>query len=190
MKKISIFIFILFLFSCGLGPINRRGFNVYEKPITNSKSIRIKTNGVYVSISNKDGKRGFYLYKNGLYHSEYFGDNFWNSPQKALSKRKPYYNLSKNFGQFQIYDDTINIQNFYSNNNEFFRKQLIHYRGLILNDSTIKILSWFGNDNVEILTEPMIYRFYKSSDKPDSTKAWFLNKKWYQKNVHESRKKL
>lgn len=188
MKKVIISFFSLLFFSCGLGFINRKGFTVYKNPITGIQSTKIKTDGVFVSIDQQRGIRGFYLYRNGLYHYEYFKNNFWDSPQKELNCRKFFYVKSDDYGQYQILNDTIHIQDFYSNNNNFFRKNLINYKGLILNDSIIKIFSWYTKDNDNFLDEPITYKFYKLSEKPDSTQAWFLNNKWYQKNVHESRK--
>ncbi|QSB26510.1 hypothetical protein [Flavobacterium sp. CLA17] len=192
MKKKICLLALISIYSCGLGPKKIDGFDNYKKVIILNNSIfPLKTNGIYVSINEGNslkGIKGFYLYKNGIYHYEYFDDNFWLSPEKELKKRSSYYENSNDFGEYIIRKDTIIIQDFYSNNNEFYSKKILEYKDVILSDTIVKILSSYTLNKEELLGEPIIYRFYPISKKPDSTKAWFLDRKWYKKGLHKSRK--
>jgi hypothetical protein len=50
---------------------------------------------------------------------------------------------------------------------------------------SIEIIEWFER---EFVTEPNTFRLYETEHKPDSTLAWFSKKRWYKKNLHESRR--
>ena len=48
--------------------------------------------------------------------------------------------------------------------------------------------SYWWKDKHPVLYAPCVLNFYKTNAKPDSTIAWFINKKWYKNELNESRK--
>ncbi len=118
-------------------------------------------------------------------------NSFWINPEveiKNLLENDQYFKKEL-WGHFQIIDDTIIIQNFGISNDQLCRRSVYEKKGVIVNDSTIIILSnysfWFDND---LIKEPDTYRLFKTDQKPDSTLAWFRKKRWYHKNIDESRR--
>jgi len=196
MKSIHVIIgcCILFLLASCVSPINcRKQFTIYKNPNNNIISeCGFLKDGVFVSLN---GKNAFYLYNDGLVKSilrtERANQLFWVCPEKEIYKILPddEYFKKEIWGHYQIINDTILIQTFGLSNDQLCRRSVYETKGVVLNDSTIEVFSyysyWFES---EFIKEPNIYRFYKTEQKPDSTLAWFNKKRWYKKNLHESRR--
>ncbi|TCN52473.1 hypothetical protein D0809_00050 [Flavobacterium circumlabens] len=200
MRKTIYMLILLFISSCGIGPVKWEGFSNYEKPVRFEKSVKLKTNGVYVVDSVNgyiNSKECYYLYNNGLCLPNSQDKNFWKNPKYYLDeeynrmvKYQEKYKIKPDvFGQYSISNDTICFQVFGANNNEFFRRWVIEDKGIIVNDSTIKLFSSYSYlRKIELLDKPKTLLFYKMEIKPDSTKLFYKNKKWYKKGLHKSRK--
>lgn len=176
-------------------PNCRKGFDAYTLPITDAKSTSsLKTNGLYIS---DNGKAAFYLYKNGkvkiLVPSFNSTDKkYWVSPNYVISERENMlYAYSKEWwGDYVIANNTITIQWFNRHYQEICKRRTFVAQGKIINDSTIDINLDYRVKVKRIYMEggSCILRFYPLSPKPDSTKAWFNNKKWYKTKLHTSRR--
>jgi len=191
--KVVIVIILIQLYSCKYIYNDTRSFNVYKKPISQSQNIiSLKTNGVYIS---EDGGGALFLYQNGQVKllKPFFSQarkGIWLDPLDVLKGINLYWNFNtKEFwGSFIINDNEIIFQNF-NENNILKERYLFEQRGRILNDSTIVIFSdYVYNTDDSLLNTECLLKFYPTSIKPDSTNIWFVNKKWYRKNLHESRK--
>jgi len=191
--KVVIVIILIQLYSCKYIYNDTRNFNVYKKPISQSQNIiSLKTNGVYIS---EDGGGALFLYQNGQVKllKPFFSQarkGIWLDPLDVLKGINLYWNFNtKEFwGSFIINDNEIIFQNF-NENNILKERYLFEQRGRILNDSTIVIFSdYVYNTGDSLLNTECLLKFYPTSIKPDSTNIWFVNKKWYRKNLHESRK--
>jgi len=195
MSRIKLYLVLMILCLCsacaGIYPC-RKHFNVYKDPFTESVAeIPLRTNGVYVS-TNLSGS--FFLFDNGYSKTvssiEPDGNSFWKNPESEINDLQLILNSFERevWGQYKISNDTIVIQTF-GLNDQMCRRSVYETIGVILNDSTIKVFSdysyWF---DAEFIEEPNIYRLYETEHKPDSTKAWFNNKRWYKRNLHESRR--
>jgi hypothetical protein len=184
---------ILFLLNAcvGIYPC-RKQFTLYKEAFYHTDAkLPIKTNGVYISISHEGS---FYLYNNGyakiLFSNLPESKTFWKNPSieiNELQSQEKYFRKEV-WGNYSINNDTIAIQTF-GLNDQLCKRSVYETKGVILNDSTIKVFSdysyWF---DTELIKEPNIYRLYKTDQKPDSTMAWFNKKRWYKKNLHESRR--
>jgi len=116
---------------------------------------------------------------------------FWLYPETAIDTilANDDYFKREIWGHYQIIYDTIIIQSFGLANDQLCRRSVYETRGIILNDSTIKVFSDYSYwHNYELIKEPNIFRLYKTKHKPDSSIAWFNKKRWYKKNLHESRR--
>jgi hypothetical protein len=198
MKNIIKFIIIILLLpiiiSCGSGILNlKKGFTTYRLPILlqnkETPKISIKTDGIYVPKENNGSV--FYFYDNGSVKWEGWTNNFWQNPAKKIENiQNGYFYISKEYwGQYSINNDSILIQIFIKNNEKIITRWIFEYEGIILNDSSFILYSCFsylGKDNFIDKSEE--YAFYKTITKPDSTKAWFNNRRWFKKDLHESRK--
>jgi hypothetical protein len=192
-SKLYLVLLIVYLCSAcaGIYPC-RKQFNVYKDPILVSNTeIPIRTNGLYVS-TNLSGS--FFLFDNGYTKTvSSIGPNgmsFWENPESEIHDLQLILNSFERevWGQYKICNDTIVIQTF-GLNDQMCRRSVYETRGVILNDSIIKVFSdysyWF---DYELIEEYNIYRLYKTEQKPDTSKAWFNNKWWYKRNLHESRR--
>jgi len=196
MKTISV-IFeccFLFLFVSCVSPINcRKQFTIFMYPISvSSDEYKIHIDEIFVSVNGSDA---ICFFDNGLSKTiSSFASNinsFWLNPKVEASclLEKDQYFRKELWGHFRITKDTLIIQSFGLSNDQLCRRSVYETKGIIMNDSTIKVFSdysyWFDS---ELIKEPNIYRLYKTDQKPDSTLAWFNKKRWYKKNLHESRK--
>lgn len=184
------------LISCS-SPINcTKYFNVYKAPvINNSEKILLRTNGIYIS---ENGGASFFLYNNGKVKifSPFFDTlrtDLWKTPNKIISEMQNdwEYKQKERWGDYSIKGNEIVIQRFNRNNEELCKRSVFEEKGRILNDSTIEIYSeysYWWKDKLPTLYTPCILNFYKTDTKPDSTIAWFVNKKWYKNELNVDRK--
>ncbi len=131
----------------------------------------------------------------------------------SIHKKNSAFYYSRNgfsdFGVYSIKDSILIIQNFEPMPS--YRRGVVNTYFKIVNDTTI--LKYYyeytfretflpGHEGIEQyidkdifgigkltvkLTHPIEYNFYKY-DNTDSCQAWFYKKRWYKKNLHESRK--
>jgi len=197
MKKIIYFFvllgLIISLFSCVILPNLKKDFYTYKLPIIQyGNEIPIKINGVYVQKSTHFND-AFYFYSNGSVKSSSFLSDFWQNPGDKVKEIQNFYiyNSKEHWGHYLIQEDTLIIQLFSRNNQEFFKRQVIEYKGVIQSDTSFVIISGYHYlDKHQFINQPITYLFYPTNIKPDSTKAWFNNKKWYKKNLNECRKDI
>ena len=62
----------------------------------------------------------------------------------------------------------------------------IRFTTRIIRDYCIN--SGYDNNGIKCYIPPAEYKFYPTTFKPDSTKAWFKKKKWYKEGLHEGMK--
>ncbi len=150
-------------------------------------------NGLYIS---DNGKAAFFLYKNGKIkiHSPLFSlyeKKFWVTPDKVIQEMQDalYFNSKEWWGDYVVMNNEIKFQWFNRHNQEICKRWVFGGRGKIVNDSTIEIyLDYSTRGDDESPNVQCLLHFYPVAIKPDSTKAWFNNKKWYKTKLHESRK--
>ena len=174
MKNIFIYSTIILLLSTSC-LTKRKNFTIYKDLEKPNIILPIKTNGTYF-ISNGYKHDNINFYSNSLCF---------------------YYQLY--WGAFQINQDSLIVQYFHIDQQNFYKRNVIELYGNIINDTTISIYKekcdwcenvYYGyNNKTEIVyDEPRIYIF-KELIKPDSTQAWFINKRWYKDGVEERNKR-
>ncbi len=190
---VVIVIILIQLYSCKYIYNDTRNFYLFKMPITLShNSIPLKTNGIYIS---DEGGAALFLYENGLVKIlrpffNHKAKEIWLDPSYVISNMSfDWHFYSKEWwGDFLIDKNEIILQDF-NRNNILKNRYLFEQRGRILNDTTIVIFSdYVYNTGDSLLKSECLLKFYPTSIKPDSTNIWFVNKKWYRKNLHESRK--
>lgn len=180
--------------SCS-SPINCvKTFTIYKEPVASS-SVLLRTDGIYIS---KNGAASFFLYDNGKIKifSPFFDTipaYLWKSPQNILKGMQGdwEYTQKERWGDYTIKGNEIIIQRFNRNNEEICKRSVFEEKGHILNDSTIEIYSQYSywwTDKLPSLYAPCVLNFYQTNIKPDSTKAWYINKSWYKKELNVNRK--
>lgn len=189
-KKINIIVLLFLLIIVFSSCFNqKKHFKIIRIPVKEDRSKNFKKNGVY--ISNQEKGSALFFFENGFTKWSGWTNNFI---EDKVNNFKDIEEFNNNFqkeywGHYAIKNDTIIIQEFNHNNEEIYKRSISERHGLIINDSTIVILSWDSYwGNYQLPQDPMKYIFYPTNSKPDSTKAWFNNKRWYKKNLHESRK--
>jgi len=167
MKIIFLFAVIIILSATSCFT-NRKHFMLFREL---THEIPFKTNGMYYQ-KNANEHHNLVFYKNGLcnYHELYWG-------------------------VYKVENESMHIQFFYIDQQNFYRKNVIDLFGKIINDTTVSIklkkCIWCKNvyhgydDKTEITFEPERQYFFKNQSKPDSTQAWFLNKKWFLKGYQQ-----
>ena len=198
MKLTHLFRFVIilvFLVSCSCTFIfnDKSNFTLFKEPvIKNFDGTPLKTNGIYIS---EEGRAAFFLYNNGQVKILYPFFNhktkeFWLNPSEVTRNMNVNWDFDSKewWGNFSIDSNEI-ILRYFNRNNLFRERYLFENKGEILNDSTIVIYSdYIYNTGDSFLNTKCLLKFYPTSIKPDSTNIWFVNKKWYRKNLHESRK--
>ncbi|MEX1189093.1 MAG: hypothetical protein WED33_07530, partial [Bacteroidia bacterium] len=137
--------------------------------------------------------------------------DFWANPDSLIDE---YYkgleisytglssSSSDSWGHYQIKGDSIFIQSFTYFYDSTVLRDVYELKGVIRNDSTIYIFEhlcdWCFNDPSKYseyiskgkrhFIPPAEYRFYQTTKKPDSTNAWFFDKKWYNEELNSNRK--
>ena len=206
------FIWLALVVSISLSAcFNKHGnFSYYkEKPIL-TEAVPLRTNGVFV-IAKLEGQwvtDHFFFFKDGACLAPLWqrslNDTFWSNPEPSLTYYK---NRLKDFfprgwGSFKIRKDSIYIQAFYNFSQSTIKRDVVEIRGVIKNDTTILITqsrcTWcrpvapnppkYNENGIQYFDKPIEYRFYPTDFKPDSSLAWFRKKKWYQEDLHESRR--
>jgi hypothetical protein len=177
-------------------PNCKKKFDVFEHPISDRNSGKLKTNGIYIS---ETGNASFFLYNNGK--TKLHRGPFQEYPQKYMlpiakvlneMEKEAYFNSKELWGDYEIKGNNIKVQGF---NGYHWAREAVCKRsvfeniGKIVDDSTIEIYSeysYLGKDT--FFSGSCIMHYYPVTTKPDSTKAWFNGKKWYKEQLHESRK--
>ncbi len=198
MKKINVSIGLLMLItlsSCFIPITIRKDFSVFKQPVYKGDNrFKLRYDGIYVSV-NKSG--GVAFYSDGKQRTIGSvlpeGNSFWFDPEAEMRDilKRYEYDADEIWGDYYIKNDTFYSEGFGLNYSEFIVRQFFIRKGVLLNDTTLLITS-NKNTHYDIefeKNEPNVFRFYKTKLKPDSTKIWYINKHWYQKGVHESRKR-
>ncbi len=197
---LSLVALLFFTNACNL--YRHNNFNAYKyKPLLSLKD-EAKTAGIYfvTNYSTKgyfESPTFFYLYKDGsVWGSNTVGlstvpeQDFWKTPRAYLDKMN--FNTAENSGHFLIRENKIQIEVFAISPGDFFTKNTIKFEGQLKNDSTIlltkEICNWcihhvreYPKTGIKDIKEE--YKFYSTSIKPDSSKIWFKNTKWYKRGV-------
>ena len=175
--------------SCTLFLARKQGFTVYKKPIITQEAskIPIQYDGFYFADNYPDG---IIFYKNGLCKwitedSSEVESNLRSAPEKGFAGRL---GSKEWWGCYKIAGDTILVQDFNNHNTDFYKRWVGEKWFLVENNTKIRMFRYKIDYQKYDSQENRIYSFIPTSIKPDSSRAWFLNKKWYQKNLDESRK--
>ncbi|MCX6272681.1 MAG: hypothetical protein NTU44_15980 [Bacteroidetes bacterium] len=171
-------------------------FTCYKvPPFIEKDTISIKIDGKYIVNSldekyfvldkyfksvkiNYPGKE-FYLYKDGSFYIEYGG---------VLGYKE-------NWGCYIVRSDSIFIQFFIRQSDSWMKRNTIELYGLVKKDSIIifKQINNLGEGtsglNPEILnySPPAAYYFFRTEYKPDSTIAWYKQRRWYKNWAKEKK---
>ncbi len=166
----------VFIFSqCNLIQNNvHKNFTYHEEyPYADSLRSAIKLNGKYELQNNTEEliRQIYYLYSDG---KVLYSDEYW--------------------GHYKVKNDSLHIQYFLLDGaTGFYYRNVIEIVGRIKNDS-IYIYKYkcdwcnkrYGEGylNGEIkYNPPRIYTFVRTEIKPDSTKAFYYRKKWYNEGL-------
>lgn len=170
----------------------KKDFYTYRYPIVESgKQISFKTNGFYAPISGK--ARVLFLYKTGaVKEGPWVTDFFMNTSRYFDIINVDYYTQKgkEYFGCFMIKDSSLIIQyfNLHTSHNPIFRRWVFESRGVVLSDTSFVLYTNFEYlNNNEFYKEPVMFMYVPYENKPDSANAWFIKKRWFKKNLHESR---
>lgn len=172
------FIIVLSFLTIFNSCVNHKKFTIFMDPFSmDSISLKINLSG-------------------GYYYTEEFNNSQIEIPLYLYSDGKIKYH--RNWGHYRVTGNSIYIQYFYVDQQNFYKYNTIELFGRIMGDSAIHIdkkrCVWCEGvyaeykEKTELLfKEPRVFYFIKGK-KPDSTQCWFNNKKWYLRNVHEIRK--
>lgn len=194
-KLIAKLFLLLFMMSCFIPITDRKNFRAYKQEIfQGSNKFRLRFDGIYVS-TNSSGALAFY--SDGKVKSIGSalpkGSVFWSNPKKEVQKLYSGYIFDDNeiWGEYHIINDTPYSESFGLNYTEFIVRQFFIKNGQLLSDTTFAVNSSKNTHyNIEFIKDgPNVFRFYKTKLKPDSTKVWYQNKRWYKKGLHASRKR-
>ena len=193
MKKITTYIIIFGIISglssCIFGN-RKRDFKIYKLPILiKNNNIPIKVNGVY--IPEKGYGHPFFFFKDGSIVWKGWASDFRQNRIRDMKDTQFHkiYSSKEYWGHYSISYDTIFIQAFNRNSEYLYKRWIFEFIAVIQNDTSFLLLSEFSyQGKYQFIDQPIQYHFYHTDIKPDSTKAWFNNKKWFKENLHESRK--
>ena len=182
-KLILILIFFLTI-GCFVRLNKTSTFTIYkDSPIKNSEKICVRIDGIYISSYDS-----FFFYSNGLVKrvfidSSHISNYNWNS-KKTFKESGKFDDFEENWGHYKCDGKDITMQIFNKHNQEFYTRQIITEKIRIINDNTLSLYSskWKSEEN--FMKEERILNFYKTNNKPDSTRIWFINKRWYKENVY------
>ena len=178
---------------------SKKGFTIYREDISLVNSILL-IQGVYCDNSGSC----FFLYQNGLVKNAYVKDTIKDGYYRKNTKYDKdvflsgsiftiEYDLTQKelWGTYSVNNDsTIIIQTFTNCADCSLKRMVDEKKGKILNDSTLLLNPTFSYYDKKFYTDEnvAVYKFVETKIKPDSTRAWFLKKHWYKKNLHPSRK--
>ncbi len=192
-KSIQAFTIILILFSLISCFSKKSDFHAYRYQIVDSGiPIPIKTNGFYAPVDAKACI--LFMFENGIVKEGPCVSDFFDNKSKYFDiiTRDWYTQKSKEyFGCYMIKDSSLQIQlfNVHSSHNPVFRRWVFESNGVIKSDSTFVLINNFEYLNQhEFYEKPVLFKFVPYENKPDSSNAWFNKKRWFKKNLHESRK--
>ena len=213
MRTKILYFFILTL--CGCIVVHNE-FSIYKKPVFEGiKTKNLHLNGIYY-IKNPNFKYPtpfIYFYDNGTAYllsyvqGSFDGSNeavmFWSNIEQAVDHYRSNWSDPTDrdmWGCYTVKDDSIWIQSFYRGDQSAIRRNMTEHHGIINSDGSIEIIYTkckpchkvfpedYNKDAIELYLPTAKYSFFKTDKRPDNTKAWFLKKKWYRKELHESRK--
>jgi hypothetical protein len=194
-RNISLVLLLAFIANGCLIPITaRKHFMVYKEPVfQGNRKYQPRVDGIYFSTNSN---LAYVFYSNGLIKSLSHNTThtvFWTNPKLAsfdIYKRALSNKPNELWGEYSIHNNKIWYDYFTFNKQEFFVRQIIHAEDFMLSDTAFVINSEIATfENYELVSKPIYFRFYKTNLKPDSTYAWYLNRRWYKQEVHESRKR-
>lgn len=207
-RRVVLFVFAIATLLSSCNSIHRH-FSYYKEPILSNSSKKVRLDGIYV-VDCKDTMTHidlFYFYKNGVCNAPayviWLRNRFCEYSHVMLERYKNLvieFPQNSEWGNYVIRHDSIFIQTFHEFNQSTVIRDMVEFRGIISNDSTILITemecAWcnrgFMNEktgpDVTKYDPPIQFNFYPYDFKPDSTVAWFKNKRWYKKGLHPSRK--
>ncbi len=193
--KAFIIITVVILTSC----VNlHKNFSYYREPIKCNNSLEVRIDGIYFAIPGQESDKGIVFYNNGMVYiyNRYTNDAemFWLNPSKFMKYEFPkqfLYNYIKKdlWGHYIIRNDSIFIQYFHRNIDYWIKRNITELYGIIKDNTNIYIYKekWTKNAGYhsepleKIYNTPILYKFYQTDIKPDSTNAWFYKKRWYEK---------
>jgi len=191
LNKYQILIFTSFftlLFSgCGTGPwfIDKSELKVYKEPVYLSNNAnKIKTNGYYVQTGNLPPNHSFrdilIFYKDGYVQKFKISDQDFENNLKVKLYSEETNNLTE-FDWYKVVKDSLLIECF--GNPSYQMMTFAYYRtGKINSDGTLE-LKYDDSNYVclfEFIINENIFNF--------QNKAFYLKKKWYQEQLHSSRR--
>ena len=176
--KSIIFIVIVFtFFACSSSLfVNKNSYSLYKMPvIENINDNILKTDGYYLEIENpKKSREAKIFYKNGYVAS------FHNFDNETENKIKSNQNIDTKMAWYILRKDSIIIEFFGENPNEIATYSFKYY-GKIKGDTLS--LSYENSSEIEY------YKFVQNSNLTKLTNvSRYIDKKWYNKNLHYSRK--
>ena len=190
--KIVILLIVIFSFvSCGILLTKKKDFSIYKEPIR-INAVNLKTNGLFWSKTNY---QKYHLYENGMVKYASGGYALEKNNTIFIDTIK-FYNYGYNnareiWGHYYIKNDTLIMQYFNYNFYFLYNRFILEEQAIIINDTSFVLYdfkSYYKKRNKRFRLDPDTFCLYKTQLKPDSTKAWFVNKDWYLENLHESRK--
>ena len=182
MKNIFIYILILItLFACSRSLfINKNAYSIYKMPVIEKANEKnnLKTDGYYLEIENPkkriSGPEAIILLKNG------YVAQFYDFKSEIENKLNSNQNLNVEMAWYSLKKDSIIIEYFGENPNEIATYSFKYY-GKIKGDTLS--LSYENSSEIEY------YKFVQNSNLTKLTNvSRYIDKKWYNKNLHYSRK--
>lgn len=178
----------MMLTSCD-GALNYiKDFNAYKKPLS---TPGFKTDGIYLADGNSSDE-AFFFYQNGMVKTlsiekkQFLADFDFNVDR--LSNKSDGY-TEEYWGHYFTKGDSLTIQRFNRLFSNIYKRKMIEYQAILIDSETIKIVRAFSvDDKKQFIDKPIMLSYYKTKTKPDSSKAWFLEEKWYRDSINPSRK--
>jgi len=186
-KLFITYAFALCFCGCNTGSwfIKKSAYEFYSKPIYSSASRSlIKTNGYYVETGNRFRKEILRFYSNGYVFSAKIDSNNVVLDFETDSEIKlfpPEVEHKTEFDWYRVVNDSLVIE-YYANSNKQMVTWAFYQGGNINPDGTLD-LKFDDSDKIihfEFIQKDSITIFHN--------KAAYLKKKWYQENLHSSRR--
>jgi hypothetical protein len=188
-RLISGLMICMFVSSCGLFLVRKKDFELFREPIPELIENKVRFDGVYIS---ENDWMMLYLYSNGTCKYMGYDSCFVQTPShqelksQTLIKEKD----KERWGEYMIINDTLIVQSFNRHYFEKYKRWSSEKMFLIGNRDSILLVEWSSNYPEKNYKErfQMKFIFQQTALKPDSSKAWYLDRKWYTDGVHASRK--